>query len=126
MALLICPECGKKVSEYASACPECGCPINIIKSKQMQQQPAEKPIEKLSDLVQNPDVRANSENITESKLRDWYSAADQYLRQKQYDEAIPYLRKAAECGYTLSLHDALPICRTRFGVVLRIRTRCGT
>ena len=32
MALLICPECGhKKVSEYASFCPKCGCPIEYIK-----------------------------------------------------------------------------------------------
>lgn len=31
MALLICPECSHIVSEYAISCPNCGCPINIIK-----------------------------------------------------------------------------------------------
>lgn len=31
MALLVCPECGKNVSEFASACPNCACPIEKIK-----------------------------------------------------------------------------------------------
>ena len=32
MALLKCTECGHDVSEYADKCPNCGCPIDIIKS----------------------------------------------------------------------------------------------
>lgn len=28
MALIECSECGKQVSDKASACPSCGCPIN--------------------------------------------------------------------------------------------------
>ncbi len=27
MALIDCPECGKRVSEKAASCPNCGCPI---------------------------------------------------------------------------------------------------
>ena len=27
MAIVSCPECGKQVSDRASACPNCGCPI---------------------------------------------------------------------------------------------------
>lgn len=27
MALIICPECGKKVSDLAKTCPDCGYPI---------------------------------------------------------------------------------------------------
>lgn len=27
----ICPDCGGKVSEHASACPSCGCPISFVK-----------------------------------------------------------------------------------------------
>lgn len=27
MALINCPECGKEISDKASACPHCGCPI---------------------------------------------------------------------------------------------------
>ena len=30
MALIICPECGKEVSDQASVCPNCGYPINNI------------------------------------------------------------------------------------------------
>ena len=26
MPLIKCPECGKMISEYANACPNCGCP----------------------------------------------------------------------------------------------------
>ena len=28
MALILCPDCGKKISDRAYSCPECGCPIN--------------------------------------------------------------------------------------------------
>lgn len=31
MALIKCPECGADISEKASVCPKCGCPLNIIK-----------------------------------------------------------------------------------------------
>ena len=27
MALIICPECGNQISEYANSCPKCGAPI---------------------------------------------------------------------------------------------------
>lgn len=30
MALLKCPECGEHVSEFAKACPNCGCPMSDI------------------------------------------------------------------------------------------------
>ena len=30
MALIVCSECGKKFSDKASACPECGCPTSEI------------------------------------------------------------------------------------------------
>ena len=36
MSLLKCPECNNDVSEYAESCPNCRCPINIIKEKQNQ------------------------------------------------------------------------------------------
>lgn len=34
MALIKCPECGKEISERASACPHCGYPINHHSSQQ--------------------------------------------------------------------------------------------
>lgn len=30
MALVSCPECGKDVSTHAEACPNCGCPKDLI------------------------------------------------------------------------------------------------
>ena len=30
MALITCPECGKEVSDKATACPNCGYPINTV------------------------------------------------------------------------------------------------
>lgn len=29
MALINCPECGKEISDKASACPNCGCPVQL-------------------------------------------------------------------------------------------------
>ena len=33
MALISCPECQKKISSRAEACPECGCPVPIACEK---------------------------------------------------------------------------------------------
>ena len=33
MALITCPECGKEISDQASACINCGCPMDIILTK---------------------------------------------------------------------------------------------
>ncbi len=33
MAMIKCPECGKDMSDKATACPNCGCPIEDIKAK---------------------------------------------------------------------------------------------
>lgn len=37
MAMIKCPECGKEVSDKASACPNCGCPI--APAQQVQTEP---------------------------------------------------------------------------------------
>ena len=33
MALIKCPECGREVSDRASSCPNCGCPLSEIIKK---------------------------------------------------------------------------------------------
>lgn len=37
MALINCPECSAQFSDYASACPKCGCPTSIIKERIKQE-----------------------------------------------------------------------------------------
>lgn len=32
MALIKCKECGNSISEHAKSCPNCGCPIEILKT----------------------------------------------------------------------------------------------
>lgn len=39
MALYVCPECGNKVSSYATSCPKCGCPIDRILANGVLAQP---------------------------------------------------------------------------------------
>ncbi len=36
MAIIKCIECGHDVSEYADKCPNCGCPITVIKNNQIK------------------------------------------------------------------------------------------
>jgi ribosomal protein L37E len=33
MALINCPECGRTVSDFANACPNCGYPVSMMKKQ---------------------------------------------------------------------------------------------
>lgn len=35
MALIKCSECGKEISDRASSCPNCGCPIDNVSKKRI-------------------------------------------------------------------------------------------
>lgn len=37
MSLIVCPECKNEISEYASSCPHCGCPMDVIKQNTSNQ-----------------------------------------------------------------------------------------
>lgn len=52
MSLLKCPECSKDVSEFAECCPNCGCPISMIKNNV-----------KMSEYCKINDVRYSKERI---------------------------------------------------------------
>lgn len=44
MALIKCPECGREISDKATACPGCGCPINqSVATTQQHEREADKP-----------------------------------------------------------------------------------
>ena len=36
MALIICPDCGKQISDKAVACPDCGCPISSLQGGKLR------------------------------------------------------------------------------------------
>ncbi len=36
MALINCPECGKEISDKATSCPNCGCPVNSSNANDVQ------------------------------------------------------------------------------------------
>ena len=67
MALISCPECGKKVSSMALSCPECGCPISAQPAPVVQQS-IEADIEKLTVLARR--ARQGSDNSTAKKYYD--------------------------------------------------------
>ncbi len=51
MALIYCRECGGQVSDRATECPHCGCPIEIIKKSERQNYLAQKPKKKRKFIV---------------------------------------------------------------------------
>lgn len=63
MALIQCPECGKKFSDKASACPECGCPIEYILEELGKSQPAAAQIE--SALIHEYDIMGRRFTVDE-------------------------------------------------------------
>ena len=36
MALILCPECGREISDAAAACPNCGFPLDRLKKADVQ------------------------------------------------------------------------------------------
>lgn len=59
MSLLKCCECGYEVSEYADKCQNCGCPIEIIKNKAMEN----KRIENALSSSECPCCKVNKKHI---------------------------------------------------------------
>ena len=51
MALISCPECGKQISDRATACPDCGCPISTAPAAPVAT-PAESNAEKAAKLLE--------------------------------------------------------------------------
>ena len=86
MALIVCPECGKKFSDKAPACPECGCPTLIITESITTNQNStatanmlntdQKPLS--SQPANNPTVESKptvNKNLTDSQKLELYEHA---------------------------------------------------
>ena len=85
MALIKCPECNHDVSEYADSCPNCGCPIGVIK----------KQAENKSDKIKNnlpdkcPVCGANTKDHINSKNKCDVCG---YIYDKTKEELEKYLK----------------------------------
>lgn len=97
MSLLKCPECNHDVSEYAEVCPNCGCPIDVIK----------KQIKNESDRIKNnlPDKCP----ICGVDTKDHINSKNEcdvcgYVYDKTKEELEEYLQKRRQ------LPDKCPVC----------------
>ncbi len=83
MSLINCPECGKTFSDKASACPNCGCPIEAIIC---------------ADEPKKAQVN-NQKNIPYSlSVKEIIKRADVFFKTKDYAGAFPLYKQAAELG----------------------------
>lgn len=77
MALVSCPECGKEVSTHAEACPNCGCPKDVIlksikkrtETKEYTKEETEALRKKYSDKLDDLDKKI-SDLLEETKRQD--------------------------------------------------------
>ena len=82
MALIICTECGKKFSDKAPACPECGCPTSaIIANIQIDEKP----------------VDSNDSNNTVTKV---FTDAE---KEELYNHAIKCAQEGTITAYNFSI-----------------------
>jgi len=101
MSLLKCPECGHEVSSFADKCPNCGCPIAVIKNdlkakEQTKQQQAEKEqhqkqdraLQNFLEIAENKsslkDYSILKNQIDNGLTLDWPSAAEEESHYYEY------------------------------------------
>lgn len=82
MALINCPECGKEVSDKASACIHCGCPlkdknINILGNQ--------------NDRKINYPIKINGKTVMSDDIK-------KFLRKSQKTDAIQYIISETNCN----------------------------
>lgn len=87
MALIKCPECGNQVSDKASACPNCGCPLdcrmevdNVSRVEGQNQPPAFEPsADNPTSADEAEDTGSDSNGKCERKVRPILIAVGLYL-----------------------------------------------
>ena len=80
MGMIKCTECGKEMSDKASVCPNCGCPIEDIKAK-------------LGEIEAEQEAK-NKAKEAEKRAKE---AAAEAKRQRQ--EHVCFGRCALQCSY---------------------------
>lgn len=108
MALIKCPECGKEISDKASNCPNCGCPIetdstikesnSIVKESSINKQSFN--IKKFVPIIIGVIVVAiigiifyNAKEVRPQKIKATYEEAIVLLEKGKYEEANDLLQK---------------------------------
>ena len=79
MSLIKCSECGKEISDKASSCPQCGCPINIIQNKTN---------ENITSPIENNNINNNamiSESTRQTNQKDEGPKSDDKEREERTD-----------------------------------------
>ena len=118
MALISCPECGKQVSDKAAFCPNCGCPRSEWEKKEISSQPAAVSENTEPERPASPPIRVETRPLfmrrywrnSEGKIRCpgdtcpvtctencpiyLNTLAVPFLKEEQYQKAIPLLKKA--------------------------------
>lgn len=58
MALINCTECGREVSDKATSCPHCGCPVSIVSVPVTPSKPVNsKPMEQVNNQIQQNNTK---------------------------------------------------------------------
>lgn len=95
MSLIICPECGKEFSDLAKACPNCGCPTELILQKKEQteelQPAAEKTIitETAEEPVKTDEPAAEGPETAETKETEPQEASAEKPETAETKETVP-------------------------------------
>ena len=77
MALIECPECGKKISEYAEMCIGCGCPMSVVNQLHRSSVRGET----ITKSISTPQKAKSNKNYTDGEVFHKYN--DYYVDIKQ-------------------------------------------
>lgn len=79
MALVNCPECGKEVSTHAEACPNCGCPKDVILESVEKTKEKLKPVETTKETKELTEEEQAKRKANLDKLEELSEAYEQAL-----------------------------------------------
>lgn len=112
MALIRCPECGKQVSDKASSCPNCGCPLRepISASNMSIQEKKENKIKiiiPIAVVVTIVIIGIIFYNVKVIKPKNTYNEAIELLEKGKYEEADELLKTITEYKDVLEIREEI-------------------
>lgn len=90
MALIVCPECGHKISEYAGFCPSCGCPKSYFKQILAEREKNEKKISNIQQESVKSDVIKFKESLNSKQLKIFSSIDSEITKRFSILEGKEY------------------------------------